>query len=217
MLFTDGQILRNPPIAPDPKDPYGAIFTKRCLDAYEDPPVKPRSLYERETQAVAEVISLIKRGGEKQIILVTASGWDTTHSVRGFRGPHVGSHANMLFRRALFMTGLPIVVFLIRRKLDPDFREAKFKCRTDAEPFQSASRYCYSVFGHELQLGQALKDRPVAICIGFETHDGETDLNLRAIAEHLKGVGRKAFGHWGFDMDYAAKEFVLYGARPQGR
>jgi hypothetical protein len=43
LLFTDGEIRRNPPVAPDPDDPYGAIFTLKCKQAYEEPQEKPRS------------------------------------------------------------------------------------------------------------------------------------------------------------------------------
>jgi hypothetical protein len=71
LLFTDGEIRRNPPVAPDPKDPYGAIFTLKCKKAYEEPQVKPRALYQKEKDAIEEIIELLKSGGDKQIILAT--------------------------------------------------------------------------------------------------------------------------------------------------
>jgi len=79
LLFTDGEIQRNPPIAPDPEDPYGAVFTLKCKEVYEEPQVKPRELYKKEIDAINEIIKLLKAKENKQIILAAASGWDTTH------------------------------------------------------------------------------------------------------------------------------------------
>lgn len=47
-----------------------------------------------------------------------ASGWDTSHHVYEFHVPHVVSHANMLFKRAIFMTGQRVVIFSSRHKID---------------------------------------------------------------------------------------------------
>ena len=147
LLFTDGEIRRNPPVAPDPDDPYGAIFTQKCIDAFEEPPNKPRGLYKKEKDAIDELVEMLKNGTTRRLILATASGWDTTHRVKGFRGPHVGSHANMLFKRAIFMTGHPVVMFLSRHKVDPKSREARFKCHADVDTANTDTRYCYPVFG----------------------------------------------------------------------
>lgn len=162
LLFTDGEVQRNPPVSPDPHDPYGAIFTKKCLDAYEEPPLEPRQLYDKELEAIKEVIKLLTTNKAKQVILATASGWDTRHRIKDFQGPHVGSHANMLFKRAIFMAGQPVVLFLSRHKVDPRFPEADFKCREGKEDqrLMSAIRYCYPVFGSELPLSKALRDTP---------------------------------------------------------
>ena len=155
-LFTDLDTRPNPPAAPDPEDRYGAIFTRESLNAHEEPPRQPRRLYRAETEAIANTVKLLTDGvPEEQLILATASGWDTTHAEPLFRGPHVGSHANMLFKRALFQSGRPAVLFLTRRKIDPDFEEARFKCPDDEAPrkregdapLERDQRYCYPVFG----------------------------------------------------------------------
>jgi len=208
MLFTDGEIRRNPSVAPDPEDPYGAIFTSKCKQAYEEPQGKPRALYQKEKDAISEIISLLKPGDDKQIILATASGWDTAHKVAAFHGPHVGSHANMLFKRAIFMTGEPVVLFLSRHKVDPKFREAAFKSRTDSEKPEVGMRYCYPVFGEELPLEKALVDTPLALCIGYEHEIDEPDTDIRQIGEQLKSVIRPELEKAGFELEYAAKEFV---------
>lgn len=207
LLFTDGDIKRNPPVAPDPEDPYGAIFTHKCKQAYEEPHIKPRNLYEKEIDAVNEIIGLLKQEEKNQIILATASGWDTEHSIKEFRGPHVGSHPNMLFKRAIFMTGEPVVLFLSRHKVDPRFREAGFKCRNDNKKAKAVTRYCYPVFGYELPLIKALMDMPLALCIGYEKEKDEQDIDIRQIGEKLKKVLSKELRKAEFDMDYGAKEF----------
>jgi hypothetical protein len=207
LLFADGETNRNPPIAPDPADPYGAIFTKKCLEAYEEPPVKPRPLYDKEVAAIEEVIGLLRSGGDKQIILGTASGWDTAHEIHEFRGPHVGSHANMLFKRAIFMTGQPVVLFLSRHKVDPEFREARFKSRVGGEKLEAGMRYCYPVFGQELSLADAMASVPVALCVGYQNDKTEPSKDLE-IGERLKRVLQPSLGS-GFDLEYQAKEFPL--------
>jgi hypothetical protein len=216
MLFTDGLIQRVPPVAPDPGDPYGAIFTKACLEAFEDPPDRPRAFYKKEMDAVRELIALLRAAGDKRVVLAAASGWDTTHPEKGFRGPHVGSHANMLFKRAIFMTGLPVVLFLTRHKVDPTYHEARFKSRMDAAPSEAGTHYCYPVFGEELPLEKALIETPLALCVGFDrdTRDGATD--IRAIGNSLKTILDPALAGAGFEMGYASKEFSLDGQWASG-
>lgn len=206
LLFTDGEVLRHPPVSPDPDDPYGAIFTSSCRQAYEDPPVQPRRLYKIERRAIDEVVSLLQSQGPRQIILGTASGWDTVHNNLGFRGPHVGSHPNMLFKRAIFMTGAPVVLFLSRHKVDPGFREARFKCRTDPDRQERTFKYCYPVFGEELPLAKALVKTPLALCIGYEREQSEEGRHLRGIARDLKVVLEPELGKAGFDLEYAERD-----------
>jgi hypothetical protein len=208
LLFTDGDIRRNPAVAPDPDDRYGAIFTSKCKHAYEEPYVTPRELFPKENEAIDEIIKMLTADHSKQIILATASGWDTTHSLRAFHGPHVGSHANMLFKRALFKTGNPIVLFLSRHKVDSRFREAKFKCRTDTDKPKMGMRYCYPVFGPKLPLAEALVKTPLALCIGYDRGKKQKGPDIRLIGEELKNILRPQLNQAGFDFAYAAKEFI---------
>ena len=150
-------------------------------------------------------------GVDQKIILATASGWDTTHNIKEFHGPHVGSHANMLFKRAIFMTGQPVILFLSRNKVDPDqeLHEARFKCRTDNEMPKEGMRYCYPVFGDELPLMKALAESPVALCIGYEKEktEEESNIDIRLIGKRLRDILRPHLAPVGFDMEYAAQEF----------
>ena len=216
LLFTDGDVRRNPFVAPDPEDPYGAIFTLKCKQAYEEPPAKPRKLYKKEIDAIEEISFLLKSENNKQIILASASGWDTEHYVVEFHGPHVGSHHNMLFKRAIFTTGLPVVLFLSRHKVDPLFREAGFKCRTDRKKREVGTRYCYPVFGEELPLSKALVDIPLALCIGYEMEKDEQEEDIRKVGEKLKRVLGTELKKAKFDMEYAAKEFIQEGETQSG-
>lgn len=206
LLFTDGEVRRSPSVSPDPTDPYGAIFTRKCLEAYEEPPVKPRSLYQAEKEAIEEIVQLLKIGGPRQIILATASGWDTSHPTEAFHGPHVGSHANMLFKRAIFMTGQPVVMFLSRHKVDPKFPEARFKCRTSEEKIGPNAHYCYPVFGSELPMARALKEVPVALCIGYQSEKQYSHADVRKIKNEIKRVLGPHLAP-DFNMDYSAKDF----------
>jgi hypothetical protein len=114
----------------------------------------------------------------------------------------------MLFKRAIFMTGHPVVVFLSRHKVDPGYREAHFKCRTDGEKPAVGVRYCYPVFGEELPLEEALKKTPLALCIGYEMERGDEVADVRQIGEKLKSVLAGHLDKMPFNLDYAAKEFV---------
>lgn len=215
LLFTDGDVRRNPSVAPDPADPYGAIFTKDSLRAYEEPPVKPRKLHEKEMKAIEEIIALLKAGRSKQLILATASGWDTTHKIEWFQGPHVGSHANMLFKRAIFSLDQPVVLFLTRHKTDPNFPEANFKSHDDIRT-EKGIRYCYPVFGAELTLKMALSEVPVALCIGYQKEKDDSNVDIRIIADQIKDALKMHLGHSGFDMEYAAKEFIDENGQESG-
>jgi hypothetical protein len=84
LLFTDGEVRRNPTVSPDPQDAYGAIFTKACLSAYKEPHRKPRKLNDKELSAIEEMRGFLRAGKDYQIILATASGWDTDIQKRNF-------------------------------------------------------------------------------------------------------------------------------------
>jgi hypothetical protein len=165
-------------------------------------------MYKKEVDAIEGIVRLLKVAAGKQLILATASGWDTTHPVVEFQGPHAGSHANMLFKRAIFQTGDPVVLFLSRYKVDPSFREAHFKCRTDTRPVEPSTRNCYPVFGPDLKMLDVLTNRPVAICIGYEAEDGKGAADLPEIRKRIQNAMGVHLNNANFDFDYAAKDFV---------
>lgn len=141
--------------------------------------------------------------------------WDTTHKIEGFQGPHVGSHANMLFKRAIFSLEQPVVLFLTRHKTDPSFPEANFKSHDDIRT-EKGIRYCYPVFGEELTLKMALSEVPVALCIGYQKEKDDSNVDIRIIADQIKDALRTHLGHSGFDMEYAAKEFIDENGQESG-
>jgi hypothetical protein len=157
LLYTEVDVSRFPPSAPDPKDKYYAILPRNWGGIYEKPPQKPRSLRNSkkslsETKAVADMRQELRKFGEKALILATASGWDLNHKRRHFHGPHVGTHPNFLFKRALFTTGQPVVIFLNAEKL--------------GDPFKAG--ICYPIFGPDLPLNEALEKYPLAVCVGYD-------------------------------------------------
>lgn len=155
LLYTDLDVNRLPACSLNPKDKYGAIFPREWACFQEPPPSLFRPLHKVEADAVRRFQNqelrpkLVKPNG-KAILLATTSGWDLAD--RKFRGPHVGSHPNMLYKRALFTLGQPVVIFLSAEKL--------------GDPFQIGK--CYPVFGGDITLEEALKKYPLAVCIGYD-------------------------------------------------
>lgn len=152
VLFTDVNVSRFPPFAPDPEDKYGAIFPRNWHTMLERPPSKPRELHQTEVDAVNEMKQRLHQFGEKILLLTTTSGWDIEHESANFQGPHVGSHPNMLFKRALFTTGHPVVIFLTAEKL--------------GDPFIVGE--CFPIFGPDEPLDAALNKYPIALCVGYD-------------------------------------------------
>ena len=58
----------------------------------------------------------------------------------------------MLFKRALFTIGCPVVIFLTAEKLGDPFEPGK----------------CFPIFGPDEPLGDALKEYPLALCVGYD-------------------------------------------------
>jgi len=152
MLYTDVDIRRFPPFAPDPEDKYGAIFPRGWHLLEARPPLKPRNLHDNEKIAVDKMRDDLRNFNEKTLFLATTSGWDTNNVVLPFQGPHVGSHPNMLFKRSVFTTRRPVVIFLSADKL--------------GDPFTKG--ICYPIFVPGLPLEKALQDYPLALCVGYD-------------------------------------------------
>lgn len=191
LLYTDVDIRRFPPFAPEPEDQYGAIFPREWHTLKERPPSKPRKLHKKEAGTVKDMRGKLCKFGEKTLFLATTSGWDLDHKSYKFRGPHVGSHPNMLFKRALFTTRRPVVIFLSAEKLGDPFEVGK----------------CYPIFGPDLSLKKALDEYPLAICVGYDqTMQSPTRRKLvPKIRKERNNPGNimKVLGKLNFDVIYA--------------
>jgi|ERR1051326_358794 hypothetical protein len=151
-LHTSIDASRFPTGTPDPDDEYGAIFPGEWKMLHEPPPRRPRKLYPKEKAAVDAMRSAFNGACRRQLVLATASGLDLDNRVMNFRGPHVGSHPNMLFKRAIFTSGNPVVLFISAEKLGDPFRRG----------------ICYSVFDPDDPWKDAVSKYPMAICVGHE-------------------------------------------------
>lgn len=166
------------PPAP-PEDYYGAMFGHALLEEPQTQPSKPRKLYKCEKEAVDSTVELLKKNVKKRLFLATASGLDLTHDQPNFRGPHVGSHPNMLFKRAIFETNQPVILFFTEEKTEHSFEAGK----------------CFPVFGPDRRWTTVMREYPLAICVGYHK-EGKSE-----ILEKLK-----YFKKYTFDLNYAHME-----------
>lgn len=65
-------------------------------------------------------------------------------------GPHVGSYHNKIFKRFMYETKLPLVLFITSEKIDCEIEAGK----------------CHFMFDRELSWDTFRKDHPLAICVG---------------------------------------------------
>lgn len=151
-LFTTNDARSFPDGKPDPEDKYGAIFPA-SWGVLERPPHRgPTPASTSEEAAIQTASTSLNEGGTPcTFIFAAASGWDVDHKYLEFRGPHVGSYKNKLFKRILLESDNPVVIFI------------------DAVKFGSPrGDGCYTVFGRSSPLATWLKNKPIALCIGWE-------------------------------------------------
>lgn len=164
-LHTSIDAARFPGGIPDPEDRYGAIFPSEWRHLHEPYPDRPQKLHDGERDAVMEIRKAFhqlattgdrrgtrRRHKETPLVFAAASGLDLTNRIEHFRGPHVGSHPNMLFKRAIFASGCPVVLCVSAEKLGNEFRRGR----------------CYPVFGPDEPWLAAIKRYPIAVCVGYE-------------------------------------------------
>ncbi|MCB1092028.1 MAG: hypothetical protein KDL87_10880, partial [Verrucomicrobiae bacterium] len=190
-LHTPVEASRFPVGVPDPEDRYGAIFPNAWHTLLEPVPKTPRVLFEGEEGAVAEMRDRFAGGTDRrQLVLATASGLDLDNRETAFRGPHVGSHPNMLFKRAILTAGDPVVLFLNAEKLGDPFRRGR----------------CYPVFDPGLPWEVAAREFPLALCVGYEWP--KTSPSMPRIApsdlerRNQPGVIRSNLEDLGFEVTY---------------
>lgn len=193
LLHTDLNIQPFPPSAPDPQDKYGAIFPREFrLFNGEPPPTVPRRLYTKadcdkqmkttESGVVSDLQFKLKELGGKVLILAATSGLDLEHRIPDFRGPHVGSHSNMLIKRAIMTSGFPVVLFLDSKKFGSPFAEGK----------------CYPVFGPGYTWAKTRMEHPLAICTAWNIEG----VNKGSITSRVE-QDKKSLEQLGFDCEYA--------------
>lgn len=191
-LYTRLEVRPRP--AGVPEEYYGAMFDDVLLSDPETPPTSPRVQYENEARAVQETVETLQGDKEKRLYLMTASGIDLNHDEEHFRGPHVGSHPNALFKRAIFETGQPIVMFLNDWKLD--------------EPFNFKIGNCFPVFDRTHSWKKACRESQLAICVGYSiSRTNSTDKNEKTAERdrHIETL-KKSNELGNFDFDYAHEE-----------
>jgi hypothetical protein len=74
-------------------------------------------------------------------------------------GPHVGSPRNKVFKRFMYQTGLPMMLFLTEKKINSDVDKKKCHFILEQEPGETALCLSWESF---------LKNRAVAFCVGSE-------------------------------------------------
>jgi hypothetical protein len=167
-----------------PEDHYGAAFG--CLDHYyeqgdePDPEFPPIALDEDARKAIADlgtdefapkhwkgnVLVLGATSGlQLSQELVTKSG--ERHPAAGCVGPHVGSFKNKLFKRFMFDTNHPIMLFFTNDKID----------------LPISFDDCHFVFDDQRSFDDALKNYPLAFCVGCSATE------QTALATRLAGLG----------------------------
>ena len=181
-LLLHTNIDANPLPSGRPENYYGAMFGSALLEYPETHPMKPRALYPTEQKAVGQLARLLRQGSSKRLFLATASGLDLDHQQKQFRGPHIGSHPNMLFKRAIFQTRQPVILFLTERKVGAKFNDGR----------------CYPVFGPDHPWEHVLREYPLALCIGYHS---QSPGKLRQMIEDKLNLRPR-------DWNYAQKRFV---------
>ena len=202
LLHTHLHVIPRP--AGSPEDYYGAMFDAVLIRDPESPPLTPRGLFKAEANAVDQTVATLQPDEKKRLFLATASGLDLRHEQPHFRGPHVGSHPNMLFKRAIFQTGQPVVLFL-----------NGWKITGKSYLFQVGK--CYPVFGPDLPWSTAATNFPVAICVGYGIPDPQKtyDENIGDICakrDSLLDALQESDELENFNFEYARTEDQSAGA-----
>jgi hypothetical protein len=158
-----------------PDEKYGATYGPiNDLISYD--PGQDEPLDEKATNVLLDFVTHLRSAGFSQLdeksgkplILAAASGVNCGGSPEG---PHVGSYRNKIFKRALLLTGAPIVFFV---------DESKF--------LEEGKRYsptkCFAVCGHDLTWDKVLEERSIAFCVGASSAE-----RRRLIASALYKLG----------------------------
>lgn len=91
--------------------------------------------------------------------------------IRAYRGFHVGSYKNKIFKRFMYATGVPVLILADESKLDCAIRAGK----------------CHFIFDREFSWTTFLRDHPVAFCIAY--HRTAKEPHRMDLAEPFKALG----------------------------
>lgn len=150
-----------------PEKKYGATFGEITELSEAAPPTKNEPLTREEEDVVTTMADVLKSGGERVLLLAAASGIELSED-SGFRGPHIGSYYNKLFKRAILTTGLPVVLFVDESKVPAEFLVGK----------------CHAVCGPDMEFEDVCKSVPLAFCVGCASREGRD-----AVIGQLKPLG----------------------------
>lgn len=140
-----------------PDDSYGATFGTLRMPPL-DPPQDERDEFELPDEAIREITlhaSEILPLGAPSLILATSSGLELRKNHK-YPGLHVGSYHNMLFKRALFKSLHPIVIFLDEEKISSLSDHGQF-----------IYDKCYPVFDSAKVWSAVQISHPLAFCIAL--------------------------------------------------
>lgn len=150
-----------------PETRYGATFGDIANLVEAPAPTENKALTHKEQEIVDKIAGQLLPRYATSLFLATTSALDLSLDSQ-FRGPHVGSYYNKLFKRAIFTANLPIVLFLDESKVPASFEVG----------------HCHPVCGPGMEWERVCDSNPVAFCVGARTEGGRDH-----IADLLRPLG----------------------------
>lgn len=142
-----------------PERKYGATFGEITELPEAAFPTENKPLTREEEDAVHTIINVLKSPEEPSVFLMTSSALELSEN-SDFRGPHVGSYYNKLFKRAILGTQEPTVLFLDESKVPAEFRIG----------------YCHAVCGPGMKFEEICRSLPLAFCVGCASCEGRNTI-----------------------------------------
>lgn len=180
-LGTRARVILYPPGPPDPT--YGATFGALLYKTPRMGPPTHERVLDKVSRQELELVKahLITGYRRKGIILMSASGMDFVVG-KWFRGPHVGSYENMLFKRAILESECPTVMFMDEDKM----------------PYGFTHGSCFPICDSEFPWESACERVPMAVAVAFRTkqNSGKCIANLRRLGFKPRYRGRDQDEPW---------------------
>jgi hypothetical protein len=151
-LLLNEEIEVKPLPSGTPRSEFGGMYTHKILKNPEPAPTKPRSIYETETDAIYDLVNSFNNNSNRCLYLISASCWEICCENEYFHGLHAELHADMLFKRAIFITGQPVVCFLTSNKVGDLYKRNKH----------------FPIFGPDYELRKILQEIPFALCLSYK-------------------------------------------------